>query len=114
VARLDPNVASALARFRRALEGRFGGRLREVVLYGSQARGTAHQESDVDVLVVVDGLTDEENAAVARLAYFVDAEPGQAWVGIEPLAMSTAHAEDLRSRERLLMLDIEREGVRVT
>jgi predicted nucleotidyltransferase len=114
VAPLDPNVASALARFRRVLEGRFGARLRDVVLYGSQARGTAHEESDVDVLVVVDDLTDEENAAVARLAYFVDAEPGHAWAGLEPLAMSTAHAEDLRRRERLLMLDIEREWLRVT
>ncbi|HEY1690981.1 MAG TPA: nucleotidyltransferase domain-containing protein [Polyangiaceae bacterium] len=108
-----PTVASALDRFGRALAQRFGARLREVVLYGSHARGTAHEDSDVDVLVVVDDLTFEEADAVARMAYFVDAEEGHAWAGLEPLAMSTAHAADLRGRERLLMRDIEREGVRL-
>ena len=36
-----------------------------------------------------------------------------AWLGLEPLAMSTAHADDMRSRERLLLRDIDREGLRV-
>jgi predicted nucleotidyltransferase len=109
---ISPVVVSAVSRLRSALEARFGGRLRDVVLYGSYARGTATEDSDVDVLVVVDHLTDEESAAIARLAYFVDAELGHAWAGLEPLAMSTAHAEHLRRRERLLMRDIDREGRR--
>src|SRR5579883_1383968 len=54
---LSPTVASALSRFRAVLAERFGARLREVVLYGSHARGTATEDSDVDVLVVVDDLT---------------------------------------------------------
>ena len=111
--RVSPVVSSAVSRFRRVLETRFGDRLRDVVLYGSHARGAATEESDVDVLVVVDRLTHEEADAVARLAYFVDAELGDAWVGLEALAMSTEHAQDLRSRERRLMRDIDREGLRV-
>jgi predicted nucleotidyltransferase len=106
-------VHSAVSRFRAALGARFGGRLRDVVLYGSHARGSANEDSDVDVLVVVDDLTDEESAAIARIAYFVDAEPDHEWSGLEPLAMSTRHAADLRSRERLLMRDIDAEGVRL-
>jgi uncharacterized protein (UPF0332 family) len=36
------------------LEGVFGDRLRDVMLVGSRARGQAHPESDVDLLVVLD------------------------------------------------------------
>jgi hypothetical protein len=111
--RVNPVVVSAVERLHRALQARFGARLRDVVLYGSHARGTAHEESDVDVFVVVDDLTSEESAEVARMAYFVDAAVGHEWAGLEPLAMSTVHAEDLRGRERLLLRDIDREGLRL-
>lgn len=33
----------------------FGDRLRGVLLYGSEARGEAREDSDVDVLVLLDG-----------------------------------------------------------
>jgi hypothetical protein len=49
---LDPiGTAAAVAAELRAL---YGGRLRRVVLFGSWARGDAHPESDIDLLVVLD------------------------------------------------------------
>jgi predicted nucleotidyltransferase len=45
------SVASAVAA---DLRGLYGDRLRTVVLFGSWARGDAHPESDVDLLVVLD------------------------------------------------------------
>lgn len=36
------------------LEGLYGGRLRGIILFGSWARGDAHPESDIDLLVVLD------------------------------------------------------------
>lgn len=50
-------MATAIRRYRGALEARFGTRLREVRLFGSYARGEAGIESDVDLLVLVDELT---------------------------------------------------------
>jgi Uncharacterised protein family (UPF0158)/Nucleotidyltransferase domain len=48
----DPvEVATVVAEDLRAL---YGGRLRRVLLFGSWARGDAHPESDIDLLVVLD------------------------------------------------------------
>jgi len=47
-----------------ALQSAFTGRLKTVVLFGSQARGEAHPDSDHDLFVVIEGLPREP---VARL-----------------------------------------------
>jgi predicted nucleotidyltransferase len=47
-----------LRRIKAVLRPVHGTRLRGVVLYGSEARGDAGPESDIDVLVLLDGVTD--------------------------------------------------------
>ena len=46
-------IQNALADARQQLAALYGERLRRVVLYGSQARGDARPDSDVDVLIVL-------------------------------------------------------------
>jgi hypothetical protein len=107
---LPPLVLAAIARLRAALEARFGARLQELVLFGSQARGQAQEDSDVDLLVVVDALTEGERREVFDLAWQAGAD-GDEYVSLAPLPYSTAQATELRSRERLLMREIARDGV---
>jgi predicted nucleotidyltransferase len=107
-------VRAALQRFRSLLERRFGQRLLELLVFGSRARGQAHEESDTDVLVVLRGLTEAERVEVFGLAHDADAAAPDAddWVGLSVVAYSDEQVADLRSRERLLLRNIDREGLR--
>jgi len=47
-----------LRRVKSILQEAFGPRLRGVILYGSEARGTAEPDSDIDFLVLLEGPVD--------------------------------------------------------
>jgi predicted nucleotidyltransferase len=107
-----PPVREALARLDEALRRRFEGRLVELVLFGSYARGDAHEDSDVDVLIAIDGLTERERREVLDLAY-AEGRGRDDSVGLSPLAYSTADTARMRAGGRRLFRDIDREGVRL-
>ena len=58
MSRLAPRIEELLAKLRRGLGDLYGERLESVYLFGSHARGEANADSDVDVLVVLDEVTD--------------------------------------------------------
>jgi predicted nucleotidyltransferase len=59
--------AEILAAIRSRLEAAHGPRLRGIVLYGSEARGEAGPDSDIDLLVLLDGPIDEHRDLEANL-----------------------------------------------
>jgi predicted nucleotidyltransferase len=69
------------------LEDLYGDRLARVVLYGSYARGEAHEESDVDVLVVLEGEVDaaREIRRMGDAAFEVGLRHGQ-YVSVFPVS----------------------------
>lgn len=101
-------VDAALAAFATTVRARFGVRLRELVLFGSQARGTARCDSDVDVLVVIDDLTGAEARDLGFLAGDLLTEFD---VLLSPLALSTRRMGELRRGERLIAQELARDGV---
>jgi predicted nucleotidyltransferase len=74
-AQLTESERRVVERFATLLGEELNGDLRALWLYGSRARGTAHPESDVDLLVIADGGRDRygriagdlsEQAAIAE------------------------------------------------
>ena len=53
-----PEPGVLLGRIASALKAAYGPRLRGLVLFGSEARGDAKPDSDIDVLVLLDNIED--------------------------------------------------------
>jgi predicted nucleotidyltransferase len=51
---MDERILAIAKRVREFLERTYGSGIKSVILYGSQVRGTATDDSDVDLLVVAD------------------------------------------------------------
>jgi len=64
----------AVEYFVKLLKERFGERIREVILFGSVARGDAKEDSDIDVLVIGEGITQRE---ISELTWEVLMETGE-------------------------------------
>jgi predicted nucleotidyltransferase len=69
--RLDPQRRRWIEEFRDRLRALIGDRLRDLRLFGSEARGQASAESDIDLLVLVDGLDEETWRAVLDMAHSI-------------------------------------------
>ncbi len=63
-------VQTALKELKDALQNLYGERLQGLYLYGSYARGTAHQGSDIDILIVLAG-TFKPGAEITRMSSVV-------------------------------------------
>ena len=76
---VNDSLTKILARLKRELKRHYGDRLKQLIMFGSQARGDAHPDSDIDVLVVLKGEVNageeiEKNSPIiARLSLEKDA-----------------------------------------
>ncbi|MGH9001189.1 MAG: nucleotidyltransferase family protein [Acidimicrobiia bacterium] len=69
LARLTPEERAWVVDFRDRLRAMLGDRVRDLRLFGSKVRGDFHDESDIDILVLLDESDHTTGMAIARLAY---------------------------------------------
>ena len=105
---LTDEEKTALRELKGALKLFLGDRLVRFVLYGSKARGDYHSGSDLDVAIVVKGLTTVlkhqilDKVADIEFKYLMP---------VSTLVLSEEDFNKLKQRERRIALDIERDGI---
>ena len=95
-----------LKRFRAALDALYGKRIERVVLYGSRARGDHHLESDYDIAVFLNDLTDRwhELDRLADLSAGILEETGE-------FIHAMAYRAGFYNERTSLMREIRHDGV---
>lgn len=104
---MDTRVRNLLTKLRRRFQDLYGGRLVELVLFGSQARGDAAQDSDIDVLVVLKG-TVSPSTEIKRTGAITAALSLEEDVVISTVFISE---ERFRQEQSPLLMNIRREGM---
>jgi type I restriction enzyme S subunit len=105
---LPPAIGHAVRDYQQRLVRIFGSRLRMVRVFGSWSRGTAHEDSDIDVAVVVDGLTLDEWRSALALSAETEMHTG---ITLTALVLSGSRFDELLRRERHIAATILEEGI---
>ena len=95
---------------KRELHNLYGERLVSIVLYGSHARGQAEEGSDIDVVVALKGCADpvSERDKMSELLVDLDLKYDAL------ISVVVVDADELETRETPFLLNVRREGVRLT
>lgn len=108
-----------LDRFASLLKQQYGDRLVSVVLYGSVARGTARATSDLDLLLIIQGLPDpygERIDGLVPVLMTLRKQPEYVALvaeGLLPSPSVVMLTPEEASHNRLLYLDMIEEGIRL-
>lgn len=101
---LDPRVAAALGGWVDAIVTGFDPI--EIVLFGSQAEGTADERSDVDLMVVLPEVVDEARTSVALMSAMWPRS-----IGVDVVAVDPTRIERSRQRRHSAVRDALEKGV---
>jgi predicted nucleotidyltransferase len=96
--------------YRKALDKKHPGAVQQMLIYGSKARGQAHAESDLDVLLIVNDDAEAKKRELRRIGYLLAAKTD---VLPSILAYTQEEWESRRRSGSTFRKAVERDGVRV-
>jgi len=82
----------------------------DVIVFGSRARGDADQGSDLDILVIVERSNREIREIIRLCAWEIGFDEG---LFVQTVVMTKEEKENSPQRSSLLMLAVDREGIRM-
>jgi predicted nucleotidyltransferase len=100
-------ISDILKEFREELENLYQKRLKSIILYGSWARGDATEDSDIDVLIVLEGkvIPGKEIDRMIDIITEINLKHG-VLTSIYPVS-----EEDYSTINSPLLINVRREGV---
>ena len=100
-------IREILKEFREEIEKLYGKRLKSIILYGSWARGDATEESDIDVLIVLEGklIPGKEIDRMIDIITDINLKYG-VLISVYPVS-----EEDYSTTNSPLLINVRREGV---
>jgi len=106
---MDERSGAIAQRVKDFLEKKYGSHLKAVILYGSYARGAPTEDSDVDLLVVVDGGLDpwRVHRSLDELLFEILLETGEL---VSVIVVPQSHCEGYASP---FLMNVRREGIRI-
>ncbi|MBI5232894.1 MAG: nucleotidyltransferase domain-containing protein [Deltaproteobacteria bacterium] len=107
--RTKQGIKNLLPKIRTALEHIYGHRLMDVILYGSFAKDTPTQDSDIDIAVILEGKLDrvKEIIKIGEVIYNLMLESGE-MISVYPIS-----EDEIKNPVWPLYLHIKEEGVRI-
>src|SRR5437870_748093 len=97
---IAPTTSAAIAEFSTRVRTTLGSRVARLVLFGSHARGDATEDSDVDILVVIEDLRSADAREIDGIVGDILTRED---VLLSPLVLSASRFGELRARERRLV-----------
>lgn len=108
--KLTEKEKSILIEFKRDLISKYPDEIIKIIIFGSKARGDAHAESDIDVLVIIKPDNWQIIDAIRTIGYSLD-ESIDYKLSIQ--AFSEAHYNFLQENNFQFTTNVERDGILV-
>jgi Fe-S-cluster-containing hydrogenase component 2 len=106
---MDPKVKRLVDKVKAHLHERYGDSIKRVILYGSHARGEATEDSDIDVLVLVDSSLNPSKVREGMGDFLFDIVLEES----EVVSVIVLPEDFFETRDLPFMLNVRKEGIAV-